>query len=382
MPALLIVISSLAPALAQPPPDRFVAPVPSDGELFIRSDVEYARAGDRSLRLDFYRPRRETHAARVPVVVFFNGVGGDWLRKHVQYMGWGRYVTTRGFAGVTMDATEATATADFDRLKAYLDAHAEELGVDPSRLVLWSCSANVRSGLPLSQDPKRTYFAGSVVYYGTGEVQEFRRDMPLLLVRAGTDNPGLNRGMNDIAARALAANAPVSVVNYPAGRHGFDIRDDTDESRAVMAQTLDFIAMAVDPGVASARRGKIRIAEAAAAQFRGDWAAAAKAYEALAADLPRDAEVQQRLGEALAALGEHRRSIPAFERSLELGTPNRGIVTFALIRTHAKLGEIDRAFAWVEKLGPVMRFFAQPLRNEPDFAALRADPRFEKLVPR
>ena len=40
---------------------------------------------------------------------------------------------------------------------------------------------------------------------------------------------------------ALARNAPIDVLNHPEGRHGFDILDDDDRSREVIARTLEFL---------------------------------------------------------------------------------------------------------------------------------------------
>jgi hypothetical protein len=263
---------------------------------------------------------------------------------------------------------------------AYLTAHASELGVDPTRIIVWACSANVRSGVPLVLEPRRTSIAGAVMYYGTAAPGTFRLDLPILVVRAGTDNPGLNRGLDQLVGAALAANAPVSVLTQPSGRHAFDLRDDTDETRAVLSQTLDFMKRAVDPAIRRSRAATLTVAQAAAALFTGNYAAAAAAYRTLAAEKPSDPEVQQRLGEALAGQNDFAGAIPAFERSIELGTPNRGIVSFALVRAHVKTGHIDAAFGWLEKMKPFMRFFRQQLLESPDLAALRADPRFRPLV--
>ena len=364
-----------ADAVAQ---DRFMAPLPPDAQLRVTRDAEYGKSGDRALKFDLHRPAGAS--APLPVVIMLNGIGADWMRAHTQDSGWGRYVTTRGFAGITMDSAEASVPADFDKLVAHLRTNAASLGVDPSRIVVWACSANVRAGLPLVSDPARTYVAGAVMYYGTSEVGRFRPDLPVLMVRAGVDNPGLNKGIDAIVAKATAANAPVSLINYPSGRHGFDVRDDTDLTRAVMAQTLDFMAAAVDPKVIAARQAGVAVAEAAATLTREDWDAAIAAYQALTKATPGDAEYAQRLGEAYAGKGEFGKAIPAFERALALGTPNRGIVTFALVRTNTKLNQLDKAFEWVQKLQPFFRFFRQRLIDDPDFAPLRADPRFEREV--
>src|SRR6185436_620727 len=98
------------------------------------------------------------------------------------------------------------------------------------RIALWSCSSNVRRGLPLVQSLGPEVRSG-VVYYGSADVPSVRLDRPLLVVRAGLDNPDLNREIDAFAARALKANAPVEVLNLPAAVHGFDIRDDNDVTR-------------------------------------------------------------------------------------------------------------------------------------------------------
>jgi hypothetical protein len=362
--------------------DRFMAPLPPDADVTITRDVTYATVANRAFKFDLYRPRAGAASARFPVVIFLNGVGGDWMRGHVQYSSWPRYVTKAGLAGISMDAGEGTTAADFDRLVKYLGDHAAELGIDPDRLVVWSCSANVGSGLPLVQDPQRTNIVSAVVYYGSGTVSTFRLDLPLLIVRAGTDNPGLNRNIDRVVAAALTADAPVTVMTHPAGRHGFDLRDDDEVTREIMAQTLTFMARTVTPESIAERKRAVTRATAAAALFSENWAAAAKAYEALAAAYPKDPEPPQRLGEALMALNDERRAVPAFERSLELGTNNVGIVNFALVRAHTHLGQIDRALARLEKMKPYLKFFINRLQEDADLAPLRADPRFKDAVSR
>ena len=39
---------------------------------------------------------------------------------------------------------------------------------------------------------------------------------------------------------ALAGNAPLELMNNPAGRHGFDILDDDERSREIIARAVAF----------------------------------------------------------------------------------------------------------------------------------------------
>ena len=64
---------------------------------------------------------------------------------------------------------------------------------------------------------------------------------PLLVARAGLDQPWLNATVDAFVARALAANATLDVLNHPTGRHAFDVLDDDDRSREILARTLDFV---------------------------------------------------------------------------------------------------------------------------------------------
>jgi len=46
-----------------------------------------------------------------------------------------------------------------------------------------------------------------------------------------------------LVKNALARNLEVQVVNYPAGQHGFDVFDDTDTSRAIIRQAIEFLRL-------------------------------------------------------------------------------------------------------------------------------------------
>jgi tetratricopeptide (TPR) repeat protein len=356
--------------------DRFVAPLPADADVQVRRDVEYVADAAGRAAFDLYRPARAS--APTPVVVFVNGIGAPWMRGHVQYTSWPRAVTARGLAGIAMDSREASVDDDLRRLVAHLGAHAAELGVDADRIALWSCSANVRRGLPLALGFGPAV-RSAVAYYGSAQVERFPADRPLLLVRAGLDNPELNHAIDEMAALALRQNAPVEVLNLAAGVHGFDLRDDDEAARAAIRRTLDFLEATLAGGVSEAVRAGASRAAAAAAVARKDWPAAATAWQRVVAERPA-ASAWQRLGDAKRQLADREGALQAFEKALELGSPNRGQIGFAVAGLHAEAGDVERAFASLRSMGPLLRFFREPLATSPSFAALRADPRYEALL--
>jgi acetyl esterase/lipase len=69
---------------------------------------------------------------------------------------------------------------------------------------------------------------------------------PLLIARMEHDIPGLNVAVDAFCEQAAVLHAPVTVVNHPEGHHGFDTEDDTDQSRAIIAQTLAFMHQHLD----------------------------------------------------------------------------------------------------------------------------------------
>lgn len=354
-----------------------MGPLPGAAEVNVKKGLTYDAGAGASLAYDLYLPAKTS--GPVPVVIFVNGIGASWMRGHVQYTGWATAVTARGLAGITMDSREATVDDDVRSLIVHLEKNAAALGLDASRIALWSCSANVRRGLPLAQtlDAK---VRSAVVYYGTASLTSFRLDLPVLFVRAGQDGVGLNRDLEALVARAFAENAPVEVINVAAGVHGFDVRDDNEASRAAIASTLDFLQRTLTGPYVGAVRSGVPLANAAAAVYREDWGAAALAYQELVAANPRDSLLWQRLGDALRAKGEDMGALKAFEKALSLGTPNRGLVSFAVATLYANGNRIDEAFKVLEGMKPQLRFFAARLRTDAVFEALRQDPRFEALM--
>ncbi|HEY7346879.1 MAG TPA: hypothetical protein VH599_01075 [Ktedonobacterales bacterium] len=63
----------------------------------------------------------------------------------------------------------------------------------------------------------------------------------MLVVRAGRDHPRMNQAIDAFVVEALKQNAPIEVINYPEGRHGFDGLDATDRTRQIIQQTLTFL---------------------------------------------------------------------------------------------------------------------------------------------
>ena len=67
-------------------------------------------------------------------------------------------------------------------------------------------------------------------------------DTPLFVVRSGKDEtPGLNAALDAFTARAIAGDRPLTLVNYPAAPHAFEIAVDGLETRRILRQGLDFL---------------------------------------------------------------------------------------------------------------------------------------------
>ena len=143
LPALILTALLLSPAVAQQPNKGLDA---LKEKVDIQTDVEYAKAGDVSLKLDLYKPKSESAKPR-PCLVWIHGGGWQGGNKS---SGAGRvapYVASGDYVGVSVGyrlTDVAIWPAQIHDCKAairYVRANADKLGIDPNKIGVWGSSA-------------------------------------------------------------------------------------------------------------------------------------------------------------------------------------------------------------------------------------------------
>jgi dienelactone hydrolase len=68
-----------------------------------------------------------------------------------------------------------------------------------------------------------------------------------LVVRSGKDDGSLNADLDAFVSAALTQGVSLELHAYGAGQHGFDVVDNTAESRAILTRTLEFVERRLAP---------------------------------------------------------------------------------------------------------------------------------------
>lgn len=251
---------------------RVVYNPPGTDAVAVRRDVAFHGADASELAMDVYYPEATEAGARPPVVVIVAGYPDPGFERAVgcrfKEMGssvsWGRLFAASGIAAITY--TNKDPVRDLTALVAHVRRDAGALGVDAGRMGLWASSGSVPLALSVLIENGDGIRCATLCYGltldldgGTGvasaaaafhfgnpaagkSVGDLPRQVPMFLVRAGQDHfAGLNEAMDRFTAHALAANLPITVVNFPEAPHAFDLLLDTDASRELIRQILAFM---------------------------------------------------------------------------------------------------------------------------------------------
>jgi acetyl esterase/lipase len=233
-----------------------VLDLPGTRDVEVLAERSYGAGGT----FDLYRAAA---SAPAPTILFVYGFPGErfaqGLRQMGAYRSWGRLLAVSGMNAVAYSYRQPVA--DLAALLGYLRENAKELGIDTSRMGVWSASGNVPTALHLLMtQPAGTFRAAALLYgyllevpsaaeeFGLGvparglTIDDLPRDLPLLVVRAGNDQtPGLNASLDAFVVAALTHDLPLSLINQPGAPHSFDLFDDSEASRATIGAVLAFL---------------------------------------------------------------------------------------------------------------------------------------------
>lgn len=197
----------------------------------------------------------------------FRQIFGSSWKDTSPVTSWARLLAASGLSAVTLQADDPVA--DTCVLLDYLKSNADSLGLDSSRIGLWSCSGNVPTALAvLEQSPD---LVAAALLYGfmmepeddkfvSRAAGQFRFANPelgdrllasearLLVVQAGKDEfPGVNASIDYFMQRSSEQGNGAELLGYDNGVHAFDVMDDSAQARAVIEQVLDFLLQALTP---------------------------------------------------------------------------------------------------------------------------------------
>jgi hypothetical protein len=258
--------------LAEVARKQVVFRIPGMDDVPVRRDVVYKTSADGPLLMDVYYPPAGASSGPVPLVVIVLGFPDPQGRGRMfgPLTSWARLIAMSGMAAAIYGTSEPAK--DVHDAFAYLRGNAASLGIDRQRIGVYAASGNVAVALSLLMSNAdfrcaavlhgytfdvegSTAFADASRLYGFvnatagRSIDELPSSVPLLVLRAGREHfPGVNAALDQFAARALARNLPLTFVNHATGPHDADLDDDTDATRRVIRQVLDFLRLHLSAG--------------------------------------------------------------------------------------------------------------------------------------
>ncbi|MFD3532960.1 alpha/beta fold hydrolase [Streptomyces sp. NPDC058664] len=213
---------------------------------------------ERHGRVDLHLPDADRPR---PAVVFVHGgpVAPDQRptpRDTPFLLGHGRHAAGLGVVGVTLDhrlhglADHARAAEDLAEAVALVRAHPR---VDGERIALWFFSTGgllmadwLAAPPPWLRCLAASYPALAPLPGWAGVEPRFRPvdavgtadGPPVVLTRAGREHPAFAATVEEFLTAAGEKGAAVEIVDVPHGRHGFELVDPTDESRAAVERAM------------------------------------------------------------------------------------------------------------------------------------------------
>ncbi|MCD0485406.1 dienelactone hydrolase family protein [Streptacidiphilus sp. ASG 303] len=169
------------------------------------------------------------------------------------YTGHARYAAGEGVVGVTVDHG-LHALVDYGRAAEDIAAAVERVRADPrvdaDRIALWFFSGGGLLAADWLAAPPSWLRCVAASYpvlaplpgWSTVDAR-FRPvtavrtagELPIVLIRAGLEHAEIAATVDEFLIAAEAAGAQVETVDVPAGHHGFDVADHSDDSRRAVA---------------------------------------------------------------------------------------------------------------------------------------------------
>jgi hypothetical protein len=251
---------------------RLVYQVDGMADVAVIRDVAYRVTDAGPQTMDVYRPREveaETNAPVVIIVTGYQDVGvprplGCAFKDMEMVISLAQLIAAAGIAAVAYTTREPAA--DIRHVVEFLARNTAALRADTTRVGLWAASGNVPVALALLMERERQRLSAAVLSNGftldvggsavadasrtyrfvnaaAGKsVADLPADVPLFIARSGRDEfPGLNTMLDRFVAAALARNLPITFVNHATAPHGFELNDDSDTSRHIIGQMLEFL---------------------------------------------------------------------------------------------------------------------------------------------
>jgi acetyl esterase/lipase len=243
--------------------------IPGQDAVIVRRDVPYRD----DLTLDLYYPPDSKPEVRAPAVIFVTGYPDPGFQKFLgcrqkemaSYISWAELAAASGLIAVTYSNREPPA--DAEAVLSFIRQNGETLGIDETRIGIWSCSGNVPTALAVLMNEPSDAFRCAVLCYGLmldldgntavddgakqfgyrnpaagKSVSDLPPKLPLMIVRAGRDEfPHLNETLDRFVSKALECNLPLTLINHAEAPHAFDIAHDSQMSRDVIRRVLDFV---------------------------------------------------------------------------------------------------------------------------------------------
>jgi tetratricopeptide (TPR) repeat protein len=359
----LLAIALPAAALAQAPapfsPDTYglVYDLPGTRDVTLHADVPYLVVGRDTLTLDIYVPpglkAREARGA----VLFVNGIGDrrpDRVKRWAIYSTWPRVVAASGLIGISMDASPDSVMRSIESAMAFItSARGARFGVDTSKLAIYAASANVRAALDyLGSASRSPALRAAALFYGnppTGRVP----GVPTLFIVAQGDVPGLRPALEPLWRSVVDSAAPWTLVFGRDMPHAFDALTDSDDSRRLIRQTLDFWHNHLDPLPRFAPRATESVAGRRIVEsfFAHRPGRSVELLRAWIAEHPRDAVAHERLGASLVATARPGEAEQAYRQALAIDS--------GFAAAHAGLGGLYLSTSrWADAAGALERAIA------------------------